>query len=62
VTDYSAAYQKAREWDYNADARIGLGVMYRNNAPVWGDSYPVPEPLSLEERAKWVTGFMDERG
>ena len=29
VADYSAAYPKAREWDYNEDARIGLGVMYR---------------------------------
>ncbi len=60
--DYSAAYRRAREWDYNQDARIGLGVMYRRDAPVYGDSYPVPKPLSPGDQAQWVTGFMEERG
>lgn len=62
ATDFEAAYKKAREWDYNRDAKIGLGVMYRKKAPVWGDSYPVPVPLSDEERAGWVERFMEERG
>ena len=61
VQDHDAAYRRAREWDYNADARIGLGVMYRRSAPTWGESYPVPEPLRPDERAAWVRKIMDER-
>ena len=60
--DYDAAYKRAREWDYNKDTKIGLGVMYRRSSPVFEDNYPVPAPLSPEERAKWVAGFMAERG
>jgi 2-oxoglutarate ferredoxin oxidoreductase subunit beta len=62
VRDHRAAYEKAREWDYNTDARIGLGVMYRHDAPVYEDGYPVPDPLSPQERAAWVARMMDERG
>ena len=60
--DYTAAYGKAREWDYNNDARIGLGVMYRHDAPVFEEGYPVPHPLLPEEKRAWVRKIMDERG
>ena len=60
--DYTAAYGKAREWDYNNDARIGLGVMYRHDAPVFEEGYPVPQPLQPEEKRAWVRKIMDERG
>jgi 2-oxoglutarate ferredoxin oxidoreductase subunit beta len=60
--DYTAAYKKAREWDYNNDARIGLGVMYRHDAPVFEEGYPVPQPLTHEEKRAWVRKIMDERG
>lgn len=60
--DYTAAYGKAREWDYNNDARIGLGVMYRHDAPVFEEGYPVPHPLLHEEKRAWVRKIMDERG
>ena len=58
---YNAAYGKAREWDYNTDARIGLGIMYRRTAPIFEANYPVPEPLSLQKRSEWVKHFMEER-
>lgn len=61
VTDHEAAYRKAREWDYNSDARIGLGVMYRHEAPSFESGYPVPRPLSPAERSAWVRKIMDER-
>ena len=61
VTDHEAAYRKAREWDYNSDARIGLGVMYRHEAPSFEDGYPVPRPVSPAERSAWVSKIMDER-
>ena len=60
--DHETAYRKAREWDYNRDARIGLGVMYRHEAPVFGDGYPVPEPLTRAGRDAWIAKFMEERG
>jgi len=59
--DHEAAYRKAREWDYNSDARIGLGIMYRHEAPTFEDGYPVPVPLSPMERAAWVRNILDER-
>jgi len=59
--DRQAAYLKAREWDYSADARIGLGVMYRHSSPTFEDIYPVPGDLSPEERAGWVARVLDER-
>ena len=61
VWDHEAAYRKAREWDYNSDARIGLGVMYRHEAPSFEDGYPVPRPVSPAERSAWVSKIMDER-
>jgi len=60
--DHETAYRKAREWDYNRDARIGLGVMYRHEAPVFGDGYPVPELLTRAGRDAWIAKFMEERG
>ena len=59
--DHEAAYRKAREWDYNSDAGIGLGIMYRHEAPSFEDGYPVPQPLSTGERETWVRNIMDER-
>ncbi len=58
---YDAAYRKAREWNYNTDARIGLGIMYRHTAPIFEENYPVPEPLPPEKRMDWVRRFMESR-
>ena len=59
--DREAATRKAREWDYSSDARIGLGVMYRSTAPTFEDTYPVPQELTADERARWVARVMGER-
>ena len=59
--DYDAAYRRAREWDYNTDARIGLGIMYRHNAPIFEEDNPVPEPLSPEKKQAWIQHFMESR-
>lgn len=61
AADYDAAYAKAREWNYNNDARIGLGIMYKHTAPVFDDNYPVPAPLSTTEKQEWVRKIMDDR-
>jgi 2-oxoglutarate ferredoxin oxidoreductase subunit beta len=59
--DREAAYEKAREWNYSDDARIGLGVMYRHTAPTYEDGYPVPLGMTQAERAAWVARVMGER-
>ncbi|HMK15507.1 MAG TPA: thiamine pyrophosphate-dependent enzyme, partial [Methanomicrobiales archaeon] len=46
--DRDAAHRKALEWDYSADGRIGIGVMYRSTAPTFEEQYPVPPSLSPE--------------
>jgi 2-oxoglutarate ferredoxin oxidoreductase subunit beta len=59
--DYLVAHQRAREWDYNADAKIGLGIMYQHEAPTYEEGYPVPVSLSEEERSHAIRKFMDSR-
>jgi 2-oxoglutarate ferredoxin oxidoreductase subunit beta len=59
--DYTRAWARAREWDYNADAKIGLGIMYRHQAPTFEESYPPAMPLPPEQRKEWVRKFMGER-
>jgi len=59
--DRQAAHEKAREWDYSADAKIGLGVMFQHTAPTFEDGYPVPPGMTLAERAGWVARIMSER-
>ena len=38
-SDYNKAMNKIREWDYNDDAPIGLGVFYKKDAPVFGEGF-----------------------
>jgi len=59
--DREAALKKAREWDYSADGRIGLGIMYRRTAPTYEDGYPVPPAMTRAARTAWVARVMDER-
>jgi 2-oxoglutarate ferredoxin oxidoreductase subunit beta len=61
VYDHKAAYEKSREWDYNTDARIGLGIMYRRSAPSFEMSYPVPTALTQAERSEWIQTFIEKR-
>jgi 2-oxoglutarate ferredoxin oxidoreductase subunit beta len=61
VEDHHAAWMKARGWDYSADSRIGLGVMFRRTAPTFEDNNPVPAAMTPDERAGWVARIMGER-
>jgi len=36
-SSFDAAFSRAREWDYNLDAKIALGVFYRKEMPTYGD-------------------------
>jgi len=39
ASDRTAAYNKIREWDYNSDSPIPLGVFYKKEPPAIKDSY-----------------------
>ncbi len=38
--DYAQALTKIKEWDYNKEAPIGLGVLYKKEAPVFEENFP----------------------
>jgi 2-oxoglutarate ferredoxin oxidoreductase subunit beta len=61
VADFQTACQRAGEWDYNNDARIGLGLLYRKERPVFEEGYPVPAGLTESERNKEIMSFLERR-
>lgn len=50
--DYNLALNKIREWDYNADAPIALGVFYKKELPTFEERFFVEKPASLDLDAK----------
>jgi len=50
ASDFGAACAKAREWDYNHDAPISLGVFYEQVFPTFNDRAPARH-ISREERS-----------
>jgi 2-oxoglutarate ferredoxin oxidoreductase subunit beta len=59
--DFKKAMDKAKEWDYNADAKIGLGVLYQRKFPTYEEMYPIPESLTREERAAFIAKILVEK-
>ena len=43
--DYNQAFHKIKEWDYNADNPIALGVFYKATAPSFEENFPKAQPL-----------------
>lgn len=48
--DFDSALKKIREWDYNSDAPIALGIFYRKEIPTFEER--VSEQLPQEQRAR----------
>jgi 2-oxoglutarate ferredoxin oxidoreductase subunit beta len=48
--DYMQALNKAREWDYNRDAPIALGVFYKKEAATFEEKFTVSkkEPIDVD--------------
>ncbi|MDD1672226.1 MAG: thiamine pyrophosphate-dependent enzyme [Methanomicrobiales archaeon] len=59
--DFQKAWEKAREWNYSAEGRIGLGVMYKTSAPVFEDAYPGKGSVSREVRRAFTERLLAER-
>jgi 2-oxoglutarate/2-oxoacid ferredoxin oxidoreductase subunit beta len=51
-TDYGQVSAKIREWDYNSDAPIALGVLYRRSAPTFEEKVQKPgiDPASRHRK------------
>ena len=50
--DYYQALHKIREWDYNNDAPIALGVFYKKEAPTFGDRFLRSKTEAIDREAK----------
>jgi 2-oxoglutarate/2-oxoacid ferredoxin oxidoreductase subunit beta len=61
VSDVQTAYGRAREWDYNIDAPIGLGLLYRHERPLFEEEYPVSPRLADAERNEAIRNFLEQR-
>ena len=57
VTNPSAALTKIREWDYNSDAGIALGVFYRNEAATFEEKF-APSPVDVQDREHKIRQFL----
>jgi 2-oxoglutarate ferredoxin oxidoreductase subunit beta len=58
--NFDKACALAREWDYNTDARIALGVVYRKSMPGFGERIAVPGRVGVE-REKAIDDFLASR-
>jgi 2-oxoglutarate ferredoxin oxidoreductase subunit beta len=58
TADFEKACAKAREWDYNLDTPISLGVFYEKALPAFNDSYPVRE-ITAEERMRRIRDLFE---
>jgi 2-oxoglutarate ferredoxin oxidoreductase subunit beta len=59
-TVFEAACVRAREWDYDSDARIALGTFYQKSAPVF-DGKTAVWKMSSAEREQAVRELLKKR-
>jgi len=50
--DYIEAHNKIREWDYNKDAPIALGLFYKNEAPTFEERFLGPKENNPDRQKK----------
>ncbi len=58
TADFEKACAKAREWDYNRDAPIALGVFYERAFPTFDDRYPTRD-LAPEDRTRRIRDLFE---
>ncbi len=61
LDDFGSAFRKAREWNYNDDARIGLGVLFRRVAQIYEDGIPPVRQPDPDQRREFIRQMMEER-
>lgn len=58
--NFQAAFNAIREWDYNSDARIPLGVFYQKEAPTFEDKM-MSFPADIESKDSKIKEFLSKR-
>lgn len=53
--DFSQALNKIREWDYNSDSRIPLGIFFKKDSPCFDEAFQEP---SQQDREGAVNEFL----
>lgn len=56
--NYDQALNKIREWDYNKDANIPLGIFYKKDAPVFEDSFPSID-ITTVQKNRLIAGALE---
>ena len=59
-TNFESACIKAREWDYNSDARIALGTFFTRSLPCFDDKMAVHE-IEAKDRKQAIQEFLSMR-
>jgi len=59
-TRFEAACVKAREWDYNSDAPIALGTLYKRDLPTFDERFPI-RAMTQKDRDAGIRDVLDSR-
>jgi 2-oxoglutarate ferredoxin oxidoreductase subunit beta len=57
--DFDAAMKKIREWDYNTDSPIALGLLYKKNAPTMEERFGKIDRENIDRSSK-IKKIMEE--
>jgi len=60
TADFMRACSQAREWDYNNDAPVSLGVFYEKAAPTFDEKVDAI-PRSEQDRDRFISTFLASR-
>ena len=60
ISSFEDAFTKAREWDYNADARIALGLFYQHVMPTYEDRV-FAHPPDNTDRLKGIEEILQKK-
>jgi 2-oxoglutarate ferredoxin oxidoreductase subunit beta len=58
--DYAKSLNKIREWDYNKDSPIALGVLYKKEAPSFEERFFSKEKGGSGDRDLLVKGLLQK--
>jgi 2-oxoglutarate ferredoxin oxidoreductase subunit beta len=58
--NFSAACERVREWDYNSEGRIALGLLYQRAFPLFEDRL-ITQPLQRPDRNAAISEFLSAR-
>jgi 2-oxoglutarate ferredoxin oxidoreductase subunit beta len=60
AADFEAACMRSREWDYNRDAPIALGLFYERLLPTFDDRFR-SRSMDADERGKRIREIIEAR-